>query len=72
MRTIEIEVKEDYFPNILEILKNLKSVMIENIKIDDTKLEAIETNDPDYKHFEIGEKGEFRDFNSFLKDLDAN
>ena len=35
MQTIQIDIKDSYLPNILEILNGLKDVMIENIYIED-------------------------------------
>ncbi|MFK5976108.1 MAG: hypothetical protein QM493_06335 [Sulfurovum sp.] len=34
MQTIQIDIKDSYLPNILEILNGLKDVMIENIYIE--------------------------------------
>jgi len=33
MQTIQINIKDNYLPNILEILNGLKDVMIENISV---------------------------------------
>ena len=39
MQTIKIEVKDNYVSNVFEILHNLKGVMIEKIKFDESDQE---------------------------------
>ena len=40
MQTIKIEVKDNYVSNVFEILHNLKDVMIEKIKFDESDQET--------------------------------
>ena len=50
MLTLQIDIKDNYLPNILGILNNLKDVMIEDIRIDKSlNIEAISENEPDHQ-----------------------
>ena len=58
MKTIQLEIEDDYFENTLELLKNLKTLVMENITI---------------KYNNIIEDKEIKDFsklsNSSLEDI---
>ena len=58
MKTIQLEIEDDYFENTLELLNNLKALMMENITI---------------KYNNIIEDKEIKDFsklsNSSLEDI---
>ena len=48
--TLQIDIKDNYLPNILGILNNLKDVMIEDIRIDKSlNIEVISENELDHQ-----------------------
>jgi hypothetical protein len=72
MQTIQLEVKDDYFQNTLEILNGLKDIMIDKIIVNDTSLQdKISEYDFDKLSFDTLEKiwdnQEDSEYDKFLK-----
>jgi hypothetical protein len=72
MQTIQLEVKDDYFQNTLEILNGLKDIMIDKIIVNDTSLQdKISEDDFNKLSFdtleEIWDNQEDSEYDKFLK-----
>ena len=69
MQTIQIQIKDNYLPNILEILNGLKDVMIENISVQETISESVQ-NSKDIKLFKEAkqDKTDVKSIDEMLKE----
>jgi hypothetical protein len=72
MKTIQLEVKDDYFQNTLEILNGLKDIMIDKIIVNNVSLQD-EISEDDFNKLsfdtleEIWDNQEDSEYDKFLK-----